>query len=238
MGLSNFLVAPFGPVLTLIMGLILWLRYWPLALRGSDILASSDREFLDPKKQDSSLEKIGELITSLMLAKDGWTQSHLPASNTLGPRKIFVRERFGLNRYEVRFVETNCTRTVADSGANLIGQTGYQRFSTGAGALELDNCHSADDGFARTITRAVRWHSARVEKLLYAHCLATGTTRIYKVAPDGRPLRAIAVIATRSHKGMCRALTIGLSASAFAAFPGTKTAVPTEPVRAIRLDSA
>jgi hypothetical protein len=205
MGLDGVLILTvFG--VTVLAGLLMWLRYWPLALRIAD---QSDRRPMSGSSDELFLAKVGELVTELMLARDGWKPLSSDSPNAGRRDTIFVRNRLGRHQYEIKFVETLCRRD--GSSNHMVHPLDRRTVAQRAAALLAESAPELDTEFAKAIARAIKWGSARVEKTLYLHTLSQGTTHIYKVAQDGRPMRNIAVVATAAHKAMSQAIARNLS---------------------------
>ena len=185
-----------GPWLIASAGLVLWVRYWPLRLR-----LKNDAAWPTDTVSREALTRAGDLLTALMHAQEGWQELHMAPIGRESVGRVFVRNRLGPALYEVRFVETKC---VLDPAAE--GGLATVRVGNSFAALTSNELAAANE-FANAVVRAIRWNSARVEKFLYLHTLPGGTTRIYRVTPDGHVApQETALISGNAHKSMCRLL--------------------------------
>lgn len=196
-----------------ISGWLLWRRYSPLALTIPEKpLSSGGRQFGANIDSDPSLGAVGELITSLMHANEGWRQLPSQPSGVHGLDGIFVRTA-GIGLFDVRIVETKCSRDneprhdenqMSDEG--VVKRLERLREKTFEGQPYL-SAKSIDN-----LVAAINRGSARVTKWFYAHTLSTGVTRIHAVKQDGKLSKpALKSISDARHKLMFQVLAIGLS---------------------------
>lgn len=188
---------------------LIWARYAPLRLA----LDEPSGAFGDEASHHKGLGKVGNLVTALMLAKDGWQRLPIAAGNGLDG--VFVRKSG--RQFDVRIIETTCAREgdpkqSYDAGRltdeHVITQLEQLKDAPVTGEAYLD-AHSID-----SIIKAIRRGSAHVSKQLYAHALDKGHTLIYSVRPDGalidRPAR-VQRVSGSPHRLMLQALANGLA---------------------------
>ena len=193
---------------------LMWARYAPLRLALVD--ESSSGGSPGGSADNSGLSKVGDLVTALMLAKDGWQKLPSPRLGVDGLDGVFVKRVSG-KQFEVRIVETKCARDGDPKSSYEAGQLADDRVIE---QLErLKGATFADGGYIdaqaiEAIVKAIRRGSMHVSKQLYAHTLDEGHTFIYSVRPDGalvdRPAR-VKRVSGAPHRLMLQALTTGLA---------------------------
>jgi hypothetical protein len=197
-------------------------RHHPLILHLTEHARSRDHhEFALNIAADGNrnitLGKIGELITSLMHAADGWQQIPSQPNGIHGLAGIFVRRLANSKAFEVRFVET-----AASSAGDGPGRFDNQRMND----VKIDEAlnqlaeHKASDDApyisavdTKTLRLALKHGSLYVSKLHYHHNLASGRTQIYRIRSDGSltlNAKSTAVVESLEHKFMLQSLAIGL----------------------------
>lgn len=194
---------------------LMWARYAPLRLALVDE-SSRGGSFGGSTPDNSGLGKVGDLVTALMLAKDGWQKLPSPRLGIDGLDGVFVK-RVGGKQFEVRIVETKCARDGDPKSSYEAGQLADDRVIE---QLErLKGATFADGGYIDeqaidAIVKAIRRGSMHVSKQLYAHTLDEGHTLIYSVRPDGALIDRPALVKRVSgapHRLMLQALATGLA---------------------------
>lgn len=198
---------------------LLWGRYAPLHLAVSDRpLSSADRQFGADIPDHSSLGKVGELVTALMHAKDGWRQLPSQPAGVHGLDGVFVRNVRGGNQFEVRIVETKCSRDGDPKSNYSAEQMADARVIEQLERLKdakLDGEPYMNHQAIEAIIKAIRRGSMHVTKHFYAHMLGTGNTLVYSVTRDGQlidqPAARVKRVSGTPHRLMLQALAIGLA---------------------------
>jgi len=197
---------------------LVWARHAPLRFDVDAPSSADGKPFGANAPDSSSLDRVGELVTALMHAKDGWQQLPSQPSGVPGLDGVFVRKAGRGRQFEVRIVETKCVRdgearshydATPMSDANVIERLERLKSATFDGLPALDG--EAID----TIVRAIRRGSVHVTKHFYAHMLPTGKTMVYSVGRDGQLIDSRAARVKRTdgeqHRLMLQALAIGLT---------------------------
>jgi hypothetical protein len=169
---------------------------------------------------DNAVGKVGELITGLMLAHEGWRQLPSQPTGVHGIDGLFVRHQHNSGSYEILFVETKTSREGDGSKNYKNEQMSDARLIEQLEQLanpnhQFEGQAYIDHHVATALVHAIRNKSVWLSKRLYAHTLATGETLIYHIAANGalvrRPARAVQRVASDAHKYMFQALAIGLA---------------------------
>jgi hypothetical protein len=197
------------------------LKHHPLKLHLADQPLSRDgRQFGAVVDDDRAVGKIGEMITALMMAADGWRQLPSQPAGVHGIDGLFVRHLHGSGAYEVQFIETKTSRD--GFGAHNYAST---QMTDGKLLEDLEKLQHPDYLFegkpyidhavARALSHAIRNKSVWLSKRLFVHALATGTTVIFPIAANGelqrRPARVVQKISSEPHRYLFQALAIGLA---------------------------
>lgn len=193
-----------------------WARYAPLRLALIEEPTEVGRFGGTSASGDSSLGKVGELVTALMLARDGWQKLPSPAGRVEGHDGVFVKRLSG-KQFDVRIVETRCAcegdpKSSYEAGKFADDQV-ISQLERLKGATFADGGY-IDEQAIDAIIKAIRRGSTHVSKQLYAHALDQGHTSIYAVRPDGalidRPAR-VQRVSGAPHRLMLQALSTGLA---------------------------
>jgi hypothetical protein len=192
---------------------LMWARYAPLRLALVDESASGS---FAGAADTSGLGKVGELVTALMMAKDGWQKLPSPRGGIDGLDGVFVK-KIGGKQFDVRIVETKCAREgdakSSYEAAQLADDRVIEQLERLKGATLADGGY-IDDQAIEAIVKAIRRGSMHVSKQLYAHTLDEGQSLIYSVRPDGALIDRRARVKRVSgapHRLMLQALAAGLS---------------------------
>lgn len=192
---------------------LIWGRYAPVRIAVENLPPFGGR--LPGGAPDrSSLCKVGELVTALMLAKDGWKQLAPPSGEE--PAGLFVRKLAGRNAFEVRIAATQCSPAddpKADYDAeSMADDKVIERLESLKGAQSAAE-PGLDDQAVDAVVQAIRRGSVHVTKHVYAHSLATGDTVIYAVGRNGQLIERprVARVAGVPHQLMIHTLAAGLA---------------------------
>lgn len=192
-----------------------WARYAPIHLAVSDETLSSDAKLGAGVADRAS--KVGELVTALMHAKDGWQQLRRAQSED-GLDGVFVR-KFGGRQFEVRIVESKCSREGDPKSSYKAEQLADGRVIEQLQLLKdakFEGEPYMEPQAIDAIIKAIRRGSRYVTKHFYAHMLGSGSTLIYSVRRDGELVDSRASVKRVSgapHRFMLQALAIGLAQS-------------------------
>ncbi len=189
------------------------LKQHPLRFALSEAPQSpGGRQFGAVIADDRAVAKIGEMITALMLAGEGWRQLPSQPAGVHGIDGIFVRQLHNSGAYEVRLVETKTSR---DGSAAEHYKPSLMTDHKVIEELAKLQGPDIDQHVASAIIHAVRSRSIWFSKWLYSHTLSTGTTVIFPIGPEGelirRPAGAVQKISTEAHRNFFQSLAIGLS---------------------------
>jgi len=193
---------------------LMWARYAPLRLALIDEATDAGR---GPQTSgDSGIGRVGELVTAVILAKDGWQKLPSPRDRIEGIDGVFVK-RLGGKQFDVRIVETKCAREGDPKASYEAGKLAddhvIEQLERLKGATFAEGGY-VDEQAIDAIIKAIRRGSMHVSKQLFTHALDRGDTFIYSVRPDGalvdRPAR-VKRVSGAPHRLMLQALTTGLA---------------------------
>lgn len=178
--------------------LFLVVRARPLALPVKDTRPAVHPPF----ENGNTTGYFGEMLTSILLARDGWKQleTHLPGGQGLDG--VFVREKG--RGFEVLLVETKTTQTGADNYKPAQMSDAYVR-------AQLDRfapLHPDGNAIVGAIFKAMARRSRFLRKELWRHDLDTGETLIRPLGQDGAPSGRARVIGGSAHARLMEALAI------------------------------
>lgn len=197
------------------------LKHLPVTLHLAEApLSQGGRQFGAVVSDDHAVGKIGELITGLMMAAEGWRQIPSQPGGVHGLDGLFVRHLHGSGAYEIQFVETKTSRD--GSGVRNYAPT---QMTDEKIIAELEKLQSADYKFdgkpyidarvAHSLIHAIRHKSMWISKRLFAHTLSTGTTVVFPIAANGtlvrRPAGVVKQISNEAHRYLFQSLAIGLA---------------------------
>jgi len=155
-----------------------------------------------PFENGNTTGYFGEMLTSIILARDGWKQleTHLPGGQGLDG--VFVREKG--RGFEVLLVETKTKQRGRDkydpaqmTDAKILRQ--LQRFA------EL---HPDGPALAGTILKALKQGSPYLRKESWNHDLDTAITLIRPLGRDGKPTSTGRVVEGAAHFRLMEALRL------------------------------
>jgi len=190
-----------------------WARYAPIHLAVSDETWSPGAEPQGDVPDRAG--KVGELVTALMHAKDGWQQLRRGQSEG-GLDGVFVR-KIGGRLFEVRIVESMCSRDGDPKSTYKAEQLADERVIEQLQLLKdakFEGEPYMEPQAIDSIIKAIRRGSKYVTKHFYAHMLGSGSTLIYSVRRDGELVDSRARVKRVSgapHRYMLQALAIGLA---------------------------
>lgn len=190
-----------------------WARYAPIHLAVSDETLACDTKLGAGDARRSG--KVGELVTALMHARDGWQQLRR-AQTPGGLDGVFVR-KLGGSLFEVRIVESMCSRDGDPKSDYKAEQLADGRVIEQLQLLKdakFEGEPYMEPQAIDSIIKAIRRGSRHVTKHFYAHMLDKGSTLIYSVRRSGELVDSRASVKRVSgapHRYMLQALSIGLA---------------------------
>lgn len=187
------------------------ISYLPLSKTNADMGIKFDDQNGDTRHAEG---KLGELVTAMLFANDGWHQLPSQTSGMHQADGIFIRRRGNKKSFEVAFVETK---------ASFLGdpRNNYRRLMSVDELLgNLQKYEATDfdevrkfmpEKTAKALKSALNRRCLFVNMYLYTHNFAAGECRVYRLHRDGR----IAEHIRNQHdaaryKALLQALTISL----------------------------